>query len=74
MTMATRVQIEKWLSEAEDSYHALATGQAAAVFVDQNGERVEYNKVDMSRLRLYIDDLKRQLGLAKVGGPFRPWM
>ena len=41
--MATLDQKKLWLADAEQRYHELATGQAASVFVDQNGERIEYN-------------------------------
>jgi hypothetical protein len=76
--MASLAQLQTWLLEAELALHKLATGQTANVIVDQNGERVEYNKASMSSLRTYIGDLKAQIaqaggtGPASVG-PLRPW-
>lgn len=58
-----------WLSEAETAYHQLNMGQRAKVFVDQNGERVEYEGSSRGQLLAYINDLKRQLGLGGVIGP-----
>ena len=47
--------------EAENAYHSIMTGAMATVIVDQNGERVEFNKVSSAKLYLYIQDLKSQL-------------
>ncbi|MDA3808282.1 MAG: gpW family head-tail joining protein [Thiomicrorhabdus sp.] len=52
------------LDEAEAQYHAFNTGQMARVFVDQNGERVEFSATNISRLRAYIIELKTELGIA----------
>lgn len=72
--MTDREQKLAWLKDARERMHELRTGQAAAVFVDQNGERVEYNKADMVGLKNYITELEVELGLRAVGGPFRAWM
>ena len=62
------------LSQAEEAYHRLLTGQSARVFVDQNGERVEYVAASATRLAAYIEELKRQLGLQTGSGPLNVWL
>jgi hypothetical protein len=65
-----RALYETRLKEAEQAMHELAIGQSARVFVDQNGERVEYAFTDVSRLRGYILSLKSALGKPLgLGGP-----
>lgn len=49
------------LDEARKQYHLLATGQAASAFVDQNGERVQFVKADLTKLYSYIQELERKL-------------
>ena len=71
--MASREQLTIWLEDAERSYHMLATGQSAKVFVDQNGERIEYASGSLLQLAKYIAELKRQLGQC-VTGPLDVWM
>lgn len=44
-------------------------GIRAKVFVDQNGERIEYEGSTRGQLLAYINDLKRQLGLGGIIGP-----
>lgn len=51
------------LNDAETQYHLLLTGQKARVYVDQNGERVEYTSTTVSRLLQYINSLKVELGI-----------
>jgi hypothetical protein len=62
------------LADARDQYHKLVTGQAARVFVDQNGERIEYAPANAPRLAAYIASLERQLGTGATPGPMRVWM
>ena len=62
--MADRAQLTIWLTEAEAQLHKLNMGLQAKVFVDQNGERIEYNAATRGQLVAYIADLKRQLGIA----------
>lgn len=71
--MATTAQLQAWLTDAEEKYHMLATGQMARVYVDQNGERIEYSAGNRNFLAAYIQDLKRQLGLLTVTGPMNVW-
>lgn len=64
--------LEERLAEAEAAYHKLMIGEAAKVYVDQNGERLEFNVMSASKLAAYIADLKRQLGMAI--GPMRVFL
>lgn len=61
------------LAQAEMAYHNLMIGQLAEVVVDQNGERVTFTRATAWRLMQYIQDLKRQLGIAGTTGPLRPF-
>ena len=58
---------EERLAEARAALHALMIGQAARVYVDQNGERVEYNPASASKLAAYVDQLA-----GEVAGRARP--
>lgn len=62
------------LSEAESALHSLLMGQQARVFVDQNGERVEFTAASAPRLRAYIAELKAVLGKTPISGPMNSWM
>lgn len=55
------------LTQARDQYHLLITGQAGRVYVDQNGERVEYAPTSAPRLAAYIATLE-----AQIAGQKRP--
>lgn len=64
------------LAEAEAAYHDLQTGRMARVFVDQNGERVEYVAANRAGLAAYIRELKALIandGAAPCEGPMRPF-
>jgi hypothetical protein len=61
------------LAEAEAAYHDLVRGRQARVFVDQNGERIEYTPANAARLAMYIADLKRQLEQS-CPGPMQVWL
>lgn len=65
-----------YLAGAEKAWHELNIGGAVRVFVDQNGERVEYAAANRAGLRSYILELKIALGLPTgISGPMRvhPW-
>lgn len=72
--MATSTQLTVWLAEAEQAYHQLNMGGQAKVFVDQNGERIEYNAATRGQLFAYIQDLRAQLGIGTAGSPLQAWM
>lgn len=62
------------LQEAEEAYHSLTIGGSARVFVDQNGERVEFVSARSAQLKAYIADLRIKLGLdLGVTGPMKVW-
>jgi hypothetical protein len=62
------------LLDAENQLHKLLTNQAARVFVDQNGERVEFQATSPDKLRAYILELRVKLGKQVVSGPMKAWM
>lgn len=45
------------LAEAEEALHALKTGKLVRAFVDQNGERVEFNLTSIAKLEAYVESL-----------------
>lgn len=49
------------LAEARAAHHDLMTGRSALVYVDQNGERVEYQRASADRLAAYIRSLEQQI-------------
>jgi hypothetical protein len=73
MTVVLPVDYEALLNDARSAYHALMTGQQARVFVDQNGERIEYTASSAPRLAAYIAQLERTLSIS-TPGPMRVWM
>jgi len=70
-----RAAIAGRLQEAERAYHTLRMGGQARVFVDQNGERVEFAGANADRLRAYIMEMKASLGLSTgIVGPLNAWI
>ena len=69
MTPADRAEMQSRLADAQEALHLLLTGQSPRVFVDQNGERVEYATANAPRLRAYINEMKTALGLTGQTGP-----
>jgi len=66
--------LQQRLDAAKAAYHAVLTGTQAKVVVDQNGERVEFNAVNISKLALYIADLEAELAGTNVNrGPMKVW-
>lgn len=50
--------VAEQLADAKAQYHLLVTGTLAKVYVDQNGERIEYTSANRSALRAYIQELE----------------
>ena len=57
------------LDQAEAAYHDLMIGKSAKVFVDQNGERVEFSAPDAPRLRQYIQALRAEIAGTPATSP-----
>jgi hypothetical protein len=57
------------LNEARAAYHSLMMGGQARVFVDQNGERIEYSPNNITRLASYITYLEMKAGVSTCNGP-----
>lgn len=76
LTSGEIIQYTAWLTDAEAAYHLLMTGGKARVYVDQNGERVEYTMQKASDLKAYVAYLRSLLGLPylNVIGPLMPRM
>jgi hypothetical protein len=55
------------LADAEAQLHLLQTGQQARVFVDQNGERIEYTGANRAALISYIEGLRRKIAGSRPG-------
>ena len=55
-----QILIDK-IADAEKAYHLLLTGNKPRVFVDQNGERVEFMAANANKLYMYIQGLRQQL-------------
>lgn len=66
--------LEDQLADAKAQYHLLVTGQAAKVYVDQNGERVEYVAARASVLAAYISSLERKIAGGNTLGPMQVLM
>jgi hypothetical protein len=56
--LATTQQL---LDEARAAKHKLVTGTLTRVFMDQNGERVEYTATNLGALDAYIRQLEAEL-------------
>jgi hypothetical protein len=72
-------QLRLWLAEARQAKHEIATGTKVSVWMDQNGERVEYSRANMGVLQAYIAELEADLAAAVNGasrptGPLTFWM
>jgi hypothetical protein len=62
------------LNDAEKALHDLLTGSSAAEITDQNGEKIRYRPIDITKLNAYIADLKAQIaGTVRNVGPMRIW-
>lgn len=66
--------LEEQLVDAKSAYHELQVGRSARVFVDQNGERIEYTAANRQHLARYILELEAKIAGTSVGtgGPLRP--
>jgi hypothetical protein len=74
LTEAERAVLLKRLAEAEEARHQLAIGGGVKVFVDQNGERIEYTNANMTALNKYINGLQLKLGCGETEGPAPIWL
>jgi len=74
--MADLSTLQRRLAEAEEAYHKLNMGGQAKVFVDQNGERIEYNAATRGQLLSYIQSLKIEINgvVGAAGRPLNVWM
>ena len=74
LTPEEKLTYEGYLKDAQKALHSLTVGGQVRVFVDQNGERIEYSAANRAALRSYILELKAMLGLPLgIVGPMRVW-
>jgi gpW len=73
--MATLVELQTRLSEAQTALHNALIGKGVTEVRDFNGESIRYSKIDTSALRGYIkeleDKISSMLGTASNNGPMR---
>lgn len=62
--MATTLQLQTWLSEAETARHNLLTGSMVEEASSPDGTRVRYMQSDLTKLGAYIASLQAQLEAA----------
>lgn len=74
LTAEERTTYTGYLADARKALHELTLGGQARVFVDQNGERVEFTATNTTKVRNYILELEVKLGLNKGLGPMRAGM
>lgn len=74
LTEEERTLYNTRLTSAEGALHNLMIGEQAKVFVDQNGERVEFTQASAPRLRAYIAELRTLLGKQTISGPMQSWI
>ena len=66
--------LQERLDDAKVALHELMVGRSGRVFVDQNGERIEYTAANRADLRKYILELEAEIAGTNIfrGGPLRP--
>lgn len=65
MTPQQRAQYDAWRIQAEKAFVDLTIGGQVRVFVDQNGERIEYGSTNSYKLLSFINWLRGQLGMCE---------
>lgn len=50
-----------WLAEAENALHKLMTGSKSQTITFGSGKSVTYNTASISKLQIYINDLRQQV-------------
>lgn len=63
MIMSNCKYTEEMLKEARDAYHHLLTGKTVVTLIDQNGERIEFQKANATNLANYIRMMEIELSL-----------
>ena len=67
------IYTKEMLDEARAAYFRISTGQSVAVVIDQNGERVEFQKADLPALAGVIRNMGMGLAVGTTSAyrPFR---
>ncbi len=61
LTSTERTIYQARLDAARIAYDKIMTGASIKMFIDQNGERVEYNPANLTLLAQYIRELEEML-------------
>lgn len=67
--MTNAVILQQRLTEAETALHKLLTGSKVQEIRHGQNEQMTFAKADVPQLRLYINELRAQLGLDPVTPP-----
>lgn len=62
---------KEMLDEARTAYFRISTGQSVAVVIDQNGERIEFQKGNLTALADLIRKMEMELAAGSTG-VYRP--
>lgn len=62
---------KEMLDEARAAYFRISTGQAVAVVIDQNGERIEFQRGNLAALAELIPKMEMELSAGSTG-VYRP--
>jgi len=54
-------ELKGYLRDARAKRHSIMMGDVPEVVVDQNGERVHYNRTNLGRLEAYIRELNMKI-------------
>lgn len=79
MTPEQCADLEAKIADLEQQYEDLLSGRKARVLVDQNGERIEFNGGQTTRLWNYILMQKNKyanccgIGRSKMSRPIKPY-
>ena len=66
------IYTKEMLNEARVAYFRISTGQSVAVVIDQNGERIEFQKANLTALADLIRKMEMDLSVASSTDAYRP--
>lgn len=72
MDTAAVAAIRLQLADARSAYHSLMTGTRVQLFLDQNGEKVQYTTATRADLYSYIQELQSKLPCDDPDAPIWP--
>lgn len=63
---------QQHLNEARAAYYKIISGQSVSVVIDQNGERIEFQRGNVVALEAYIRRIESELSAASGYGVHAP--